>query len=76
MAASDLQNLLARRSAIMAELAALSPTAAGGKPNITGGGMGTVDHVGYKAGLYKELEELNRLIDVAQGPFQLASRAY
>lgn len=56
--ATAYENLKARRTAICAELAALTATAAGGKPNATGG-SGAVDHVGYKDGLYRELKEIN-----------------
>jgi hypothetical protein len=69
--ASDLENLTTRRSAILAELAALSSSAAGGRPNINGGGMGVVDHVGYKRSLYDELKEINSQIDVLQGPWEI-----
>jgi hypothetical protein len=69
--ASDLENLQTRKSAILAELAALSSSAAGGRPNINGGGMGVVDHVGYKDGLYRELKEINAQIDLAQGPWEI-----
>ena len=68
---ADVDNLIARREAVTAELAALSASAAGGRPNISGGGMGTVDHIGYKDSLYRELRELNILIDQAQGPWEL-----
>ena len=64
---SDSTNLQTRRSAILAELAALSSTAAGGKPNSQAGG---IDHVGYKDGLYRELREINTLIAAAEGPFE------
>lgn len=60
--ATDLDNLLTRRSTILAELAAISVQTPGGRPNIGGGAGGLVDHVGYKDGLYRELAELNRLI--------------
>lgn len=62
--ATYLENLTTRRAAIAAELAALSATAAGGKPNATATG---IDHVGYKDGLYRELETLDRLIAAAGG---------
>jgi len=68
---SDLENLQTRKSAILAELAALSSSAAGGRPNINGGGMGVVDHTGYRLSLYKELEELNKMIDIASGPWEV-----
>lgn len=60
-AAADLANLRTRRAAVAAELAALSTSAAGGLPNTDGPGV-NVDHVGYKDGLYRELESLDRAI--------------
>lgn len=69
--ADDLTNLLTRRSNILNELAALSSSTPGGKPNVQGGGAGTVDHVGYKKSLYEELELLNRQIDMIQGPWEV-----
>lgn len=60
---SYLSNLQTRRDAIAVELAALTSTKAGGKPNNTpGGGGAAIDHVGYKDGLYRELREINDLI--------------
>jgi hypothetical protein len=61
-----LDDLKTRRDAIGAELALLGVTKAGGKPNTSG--SNTVDHVGYKDGLYRELAELNRLIALEEGP--------
>jgi len=58
-----LTDLKTRRDAITAELAALSSTAAGGKPNASGGDQ--VDHVGYKKGLYEELRQINAAIKEA-----------
>lgn len=69
--ADDLTNLLARRTAIFAELAALSTNTAGGRPNVAGGGMGTIDHTGYKQSLYDELHNLNALINLAEGPWEV-----
>lgn len=59
--ATLLENLETRRDAVAAELAALTSTSAGGKPNATGGPL-DVDHVGYKDALYRELRELNEQI--------------
>ena len=61
--ATYLENLTTRRDAIAAELAALTSTAAGGKPNSEAGG---IDHQGYKEGLMAELKALNEAIDAAQ----------
>ena len=50
-----------RVRAIAAELAALDATEAGGLPNAPG----NVDHVGYKDGLYRELESIGRIVGKA-----------
>lgn len=55
------QNLMTRRDAVAAELAAMTSTAPGGKPNVSGEGGGT-DHVGYKKSLIEELRDLNEQI--------------
>lgn len=68
--ASNLENLKARRAAITAELAALSATKAGGLPNSSGLPV-SVDHVGYKDSLYRELREINGLIAQMEGPWAL-----
>lgn len=65
---TDSANLLTRRSAIIAELAALDSTKAGGKPNTTGGGdKVSIDHVGYRKSLYEELAQINSMITAIQG---------
>jgi len=61
---TDLENLQSRRSVITAELAALSSTAAGGKPNAAAAG---IDHVGYKDGLYRELKQIQETIAMLGG---------
>lgn len=67
--ATDIQNLLTRRTAIYVELAALDSTKAGGLPNALGGGdMVKVDHQGYRKSLYDELKAINELIASATGP--------
>lgn len=74
--ASDLDNLKARQSQIYTELAAMTPTSTqpGGKPN--GKGEGSLDHVGYKDGLYRELKEIDRLIMGLQGPVNVETIGY
>jgi len=59
---SYLTDLETRRDAVSAELAALTSSAAGGKPNVLSGDGSDVDHEKYKAGLYAELEKLDALI--------------
>jgi len=71
---SDLDNLLTRRSNVIAELAAITSTANGGKPSYTIDGQ-TVDHVAYRKSLYDELTELNRQITILQGPFEVQGQA-
>jgi hypothetical protein len=66
--ATDAENLLTRRTAILAELAALDSTKAGGKPNTTGGGdKVSIDHVGYRKSLYEELAMINSTLTAIQG---------
>lgn len=65
------EDLITRRDAIGAELAALATTKAGGKPNAAG--TNQVDHVGYKDSLYRELRELNEQIATAQGPVEVVT---
>jgi hypothetical protein len=65
-ATTDLANAKTRRGAILVELAAIATTTAGGLPNSVGAVGVRVDHVGYKAGLYVELEALNKIIDTLE----------
>lgn len=61
--ATELENLRTRRATIAARLAALTDgTGIGDKPNASGGQ--SVDHVGYKDGLYRELEQINKQIQI------------
>ena len=75
--ATYLDNLIARRDAVAAELAALDSTKAGGKANSMAAG---VDHAKYKEGLYAELESLEKRITMAQsesdGPVNVESEGY
>lgn len=85
MASAYVIALKTRRDAIAAELAILAKNRPGGKPNsANGGGATTVDHVGYKDGLYRELKALDELIRAAAeteamldagagGPFEIAT---
>jgi hypothetical protein len=70
---SDLDNLLTRRTNVIAELAAMNSTASGGKPSYTIDGQ-QVDHVAYRQSLYDELNALNRQIANLQGPFEQIDR--
>ncbi|MCR9120597.1 MAG: hypothetical protein NXI22_26990 [bacterium] len=58
---NDLDNLRTRRSAIYEELAQLDATQPGGKPNAASNE--SIDHVGYKDGLYRELKQINLNLD-------------
>jgi hypothetical protein len=71
---SDLDNLLTRRSNIIAELAAMNPGASGGKPSYSIDGQ-QVDHVAYRKSLYEELALLNQQITILQGPFEEQGQA-
>jgi hypothetical protein len=65
---SDLDNLLARRTAILAELATLASRVS---YKIDGQ---EVDHNAYRKSLLAELKTLNELIDAAQGPFEVETK--
>ena len=60
--ATYLENLTTRRNAVAAELAAITSTSAGGKPDAGKSGIG---HVAYRSSLLQELEQLDKLIDKA-----------
>lgn len=62
-----IDDLITRRNNIAAELAVLDATKAGGLPNA----QGNPDEVGYKDGLYRELDRLNALIAEAGGPVEI-----
>lgn len=72
--AVNIANLKTRRDNIYAEIAALDSTKAGGTINESGGGA-TFDHVGYKDGLYRELENINKLLAAAGGVAEVTSEA-
>ncbi len=57
--ATNLENLRTRRTAVITELAAITSTSAGGKPDSRDGG---VAHTAYRLSLYEELDKLNELI--------------
>lgn len=75
--ATYLANLETRRDAVATELAALGATKAGGLPDSD---ASSVKHEAYKAGLYKELEMLDKAIVAAQqgsdGPVEVITEAY
>lgn len=66
---SDLDNLLARRSAILAELATLASRVS---YKIDGQ---EVDHNAYRRSLLDELAAINQLVDGLQGPFEVETKA-
>jgi hypothetical protein len=71
---SDLENLATRKSAILAELAALTAASSGGKPSYQIDSQ-QVDHTAYRLSLYEELERIDRLIAALRGPFEEQTRA-
>lgn len=77
--ATAIENLMTRRDAICVELAALSVTKAGGKPNVSADGQST-DHVGYKDGLYRELKSIEEAIQLItardDGPWVIESQGH
>jgi hypothetical protein len=59
--ATDLENAVARKSAVLAQLAAMGTTGDGARPNVDGEGINK-DHDKLKASLYMELQELRKEI--------------
>lgn len=70
--AQIITDLIARRDAILTQLAAMGPTAPGGLPNTSGTGD-HVDHVGLRQSLYAELNELDGLLEKLCGPHESIS---
>lgn len=68
------ENLIIRREAVAAELAALDSTKLGGKANVKHEDGGTtIDHIQYKKSLYEELKAIDDelLSDAVTGdPFE------
>lgn len=65
MTPAEITNAINRRKAIWSELAALDSSKAGGGPNASAGAGGGLDNVGYKDGLYRELEFIEKRLDAA-----------
>lgn len=66
--ATPAELLTQRRDAILAELASMSSTSAGGLPNATGGGdKVNIDHVGYRKSLYEELRMIDEQLRSFEG---------
>ena len=63
---SDLENLMTRKSAILAELAEWET----GKPTYGKAGQ-RVEWTEYRRSLWEEVQKLDQLIAAAQGPFEL-----
>lgn len=57
---TDYNNLTTRRTNILSELAGMTSTSTGAKANASQ--PGSVDHVGYKDGLYRELKAIEELL--------------
>lgn len=60
--ATYLENLISRRNAVAARLAAFIEGGVGDKANATGGTGSSVDHVGYRESLENSLLRFNKLI--------------
>jgi hypothetical protein len=67
--------LLQRRESLLAEIARLSPATAGGKPSYQIDGP-AVDHTAYRLSLYRELEQLERLLASPQPPVERFDRGF
>ena len=67
--ATNAENIATRIAAVLAELAAMTSTSAGGKPTYTIDGQ-MVDHVGYRRSLLEELKMLQELQASMAGPWE------
>lgn len=67
--ASDLDNLQTRRTAIYVELAEMSSTTPGGKPDYSVPEQ-SVQHVAYRMSLYDELDKIDGKLAAAEGPWE------
>lgn len=65
--ATAAENLLTRREAVCAELAAMTSTSNGGRPTYNIDGQ-MVDHAGYKKSLYEELAMIDKQLAGLQTP--------
>lgn len=84
---SFLDDLRTRRATVAAQLAAMTVTSVGGKPNaMTADGGTSVDHVGYRKSLLEELKMLDEAIlreaqvqsalDGDDGSWEIESQVY
>lgn len=84
---SFLDDLRTRRATVAAQLAAMTVTSVGGKPNaMTADGGTSVDHVGYRKSLLEELKMLDDAIlreaqvqsalDGDDGSWEIESQVY
>lgn len=82
-----LEDLRTRRATVAAQLAAMTVSSIGGKPNAnTADGGTTVDHVGYRRSLLEELKMLDEAIlreaevqaalDDEDGSWEIESQVY
>jgi hypothetical protein len=63
--------LKARRDTVLAELAAMDATKAGGKPDSVVGG---IEHTAYRMSLYDELERIEGKLSSYDGPFEVVTQ--
>jgi len=68
-----INDLLTRRDTVLGQLAGLSSTSVGALPN-TGGTGDHVDHVGLRRSLYRELAEIDAMLEKIAGPHESISR--
>ncbi|MEW4564713.1 hypothetical protein AB1K70_19390 [Bremerella sp. JC770] len=66
-------DLLTRRDAVLGQLAGLSSTSVGALPNTSGTGD-HVDHVGLRQSLYRELADIDAMLEKIAGPQESISR--
>jgi hypothetical protein len=63
-------SIKARIATIEAQLEAMTAATLGGMPTTSGGGE-SIDHIRYRESLLRELEQLRKMLPMADGPWEL-----
>lgn len=67
------EKLYQRRDAVLEQLATLTAQSLGGLPNTSGTGD-HIDHVAYKKSLYEELSDIEKALEILEGPQESHTR--
>ena len=75
MTATEIAQLETRKAVVLAELAAMTSTSAGGKPDYSADGQ-SVSHTAYRKSLYDELDDIDERLSRAEGPIEEVTQGY